>query len=971
MTPRALLNRIKQAARDQETYLDLSSKGIKELPPEIGQLASLTVLNLAGNELTTLPPEIGQLTGLTELLLQFNQLTTLLPEIGQLTSLTKLQLFNNRLTALPPEIGQLTSLTILDLGSNQLKSLPPEIGRLTHLTLLLLDDNRLTSLPPEIGRLTDLTRLRLAGNRLTSLPPEIGQLSQLTRLDLGDEERINPITTLPPELGRLTALETLKLENLELTDPPPDIVEQGTKAILAYLRERLEQGTQIWESRLMVVGEGGVGKTQLLRALKGEDFQVKSETTHGINVIPLPLTHPSRDGVTMTLNAWDFGGQEIYHATHQFFLADRSLFLLVWNSRLGWEQGKLHYWLDTIKALAPDVPVMLVAAHCDERAADLPFDDLQKKYPQLVGKWSVSNEHRELGDGIDALRDALRTHGADLPLMGETAPASFWNTTKAIRELKKDNTWITADRLWKIMEDNEVSEAARPVLARQLHDLGELIHFHDDEELKDTVLLNPEFVTKNISNVLEYDGIEDGLGIFTREHMTECWSGVEETLRDRFLQLMERFDLSYRIPDDPENKSIVVERLSSDPIPFEDLWNTMHPDKGFREIRMKFDPQSTRPAGIPGWFIARSHRFTTHTHWRYGALFQDDRNQRRHLALLESSSQYRHVQLSIRGPNPHNFFAVLRDGLELTFNRFPGLVLKRTMPCPEQLKDGNPCTHEFDVADLENRLQLDPPKLTIECPKCYEGVSVTKLLFGLHWTTETEVLARLDEATEKIVNKLDEASDERAMILDELRELRELAQREFTNQFNRDQRLEESHCPRVFSLRPQDQTSWPKLKEKLFDKKWTLQLYCEAPGCWHPAPGGGEYTIDEPAAWKSTLAPYVGRLVKVFKYVAPLVAPGLGHVAPALADLLANDVKLMTALVKKLPDIKADRDLKAEHGLEVTDKTRAEGGASLRSLRHLLTELDPKQEWGDLRKTLTPEGHWLWLCEEHAEAYLQ
>ena len=55
----------------------------------------------------------------------------------------------------------------------------------------------------------------------------------------------------------------------------------------------------------------------------------------------------------MHLVSWDFGGQDIYHATHQFFLTDRSLFLLLWNARQGWEQAKLHYWLDIIKARAP------------------------------------------------------------------------------------------------------------------------------------------------------------------------------------------------------------------------------------------------------------------------------------------------------------------------------------------------------------------------------------------------------------------------------------------------------------------------------------------------------------------------------------------------------------------------------------------------------------------------------------------
>lgn len=79
---------------------------------------------------------------------------------------------------------------------------------------------------------------------------------------------------------------------------------------------------------------------------------------------------------------------------------------------------------------------------------------------------------------------------------------------------------------------------------------------------------------------------------------------------------------------------------------------------------------------------------------------------------------------------------------------------------------------------------------------------------------------------------------------------------------------------------------------------------------------------------------------------------------------------MMKALIDKLPDVTTNLDQKAEYGLEEADKSRADG-ASLRSLRRLLTELDPQQEWGGLQKRLTPEGHWLWLCKEHAEAYRQ
>jgi internalin A len=34
-----------------------------------------------------------------------------------------------------------------------------------------------------------------------------------------------------------------------------------------------------------------------------------------------------------------------------------------------------------------------------------------------------------------------------------------------------------------------------------------------------------------------------------------------------------------------------------------------------------------------------------------------------------------------------------------------------------------------------------------------------------------------------------------------------------------------------------------------------------------------------------------------------------------------------------------------------------------------LDAVDEKQEWGGLEKVLTPEGHYLWLCEYHAKEY--
>ena len=76
----------------------------------------------------------------------------------------------------------------------------------------------------------------------------------------------------------------------------------------------------------------------------------------------------------------------------------------------------------------------------------------------------------------------------------------------------------------------------------------------------------------------------------------------------------------------------------------------------------------------------------------------------------------------------------------------------------------------------------------------------------------------------------------------------------------------------------------------------------------------------------------------------------------------------MEELAKKL----ADRDYLAAELLERTGvggKAERIEGMELRALRALLDKEDPAHEWGGLKKILTPEGHYLWLCECHAEEY--
>src|SRR5207248_1750460 len=128
------------------------------------------------------------------------------------------------------------------------------------------------------------------------------------------------------------------------------------------------------------------------------------ETTHGIQLDMLSVSHPTKSDTVMNLNTWDFGGQEVYRITHQFFYSKRSLYLLVWRPREGAEDNSVLSWLERIRlrVSAKDARVIIVATHSRERRAEIDEPGIRSRYGEMIcGFFEVDNKTR---DGIDDLR---------------------------------------------------------------------------------------------------------------------------------------------------------------------------------------------------------------------------------------------------------------------------------------------------------------------------------------------------------------------------------------------------------------------------------------------------------------------------------------------------------------------------------------------------------------------------------------
>ncbi len=200
--------------------------------------------------------------------------------------------------------------------------------------------------------------LDLSFNRLTTVPESIAKLQNLTYLDLSN----NQLTTVPASLAKLQNLKTLELKDNPIKTPPPEIVfdKRGTTDLVGiknYYRqlERAEKD-YLYEAKLLIVGEGGAGKTTLARKIEDKNYELKEAepTTQGIDVITWEFPWPGKPK-NFRVNIWDFGGQEIYHATHQFFLTKRSLYALVADSRI--EDTDFYYWLNVVELLSDSAPL--------------------------------------------------------------------------------------------------------------------------------------------------------------------------------------------------------------------------------------------------------------------------------------------------------------------------------------------------------------------------------------------------------------------------------------------------------------------------------------------------------------------------------------------------------------------------------------------------------------------------------------
>jgi len=431
--------------------LILSANQISVIPDSIAHLYNLKQIILSANQISTIPDSLAQLSNLRQLYLNSNQITAIPDSLAQLSSLQKLDLSGNQITAIPDSLAQLSSLQQLVLWSNQITAIPDSLARLLSLQKLYLSENQITAIPDSLAQLSNLQQLVLWGNQITAIPDSIAQLPNLQLLDLSD----NHITVIPNNIAQLSSLKQLylsenqitavpdslealpKLERLDLRLNPvpisPEILGSSklhedpgsVEDIFGYLRQlRSGKVKPLNEAKMLLVGQGSVGKTSLIKQLMEGTFNPNEAQTDGLAVREWGVHVNSKD---VRLNVWDFGGQEIYHATHQFFLTKHSLYILVCNCRTSEEENRIEYWLKLIQSFGGESPVIIVGNKSDEQPLDINRKALRQKYPNIC---AILETSCQTGQGIEELRATITKEVGKLREVYNLLPLSWFQAVR-------------------------------------------------------------------------------------------------------------------------------------------------------------------------------------------------------------------------------------------------------------------------------------------------------------------------------------------------------------------------------------------------------------------------------------------------------------------------------------------------------------------------------------------------------------
>lgn len=663
--------------------LDISNNNITD-GSSLSDLNKLTVLKLNSNQLVDVS-FLKNLTYLQHLELLGNIIDDI-SSINNLILLRHLDLANNKISDIS-SIANLKSLIILSLTRNKLKDISP-LGKLTGLYILDLNSNDIIDITP-LKNLKKLISLGLSNNPIFNLPEWITDFNMKV---IWDQKRY--------------VTNSISLFNYSLKTPPIEIVKQGKNAIRAWFEG---SRVNVDEIKVLLVGHGEVGKTTLVKCLTGEKPDPKEPATHNIKITQHTIKYKNKN---IKLNYWDFGGQEVMHSTHQFFLSKNSIYILVLDGR---RDEDAEYWLKHIESFGGNSPVIVVLNKTDSNPAyDVNRQFLKQKFPFIQGFYKTVC----LGKikGIKEFKKGFKEALSKVKIINQQWPKEWFKIKEVLENLKDD--YISERKYNELCTEKGILDNnTKEILAGFLNDLGVIVHFKD-LRLTDLHILNPRWVSRAAYKIINSKKVSDNHGLLKEEWLSSI---MKKKCKDDFtykpsnfpyiIELMRKFELCYSL----DNNQYLIPELM-------DIQQPKIPKNSGSILKFYLKYEDLLPTSIMHRFIVRMHEdIKDNLRWRTGVVLEIPIFNS--TAVIIADLKDKKINIEISGKRVREHFAVIRKTFDSLNSTFEKLNVTEWIPLPDK--------SSFAV-EYEELIGLEElGKEFIEIGKLKKRYNVKELLNGI------------------------------------------------------------------------------------------------------------------------------------------------------------------------------------------------------------------------------------------------
>lgn len=279
-----------------------------------------------------------------------------------------------------------------------------------------------------------------------------------------------------------------------------DMVIRAWELIVKNLpsSERALHNIQYTNAKVVLVGESGVGKTGLARALMGEPY-AETDSTHGRFVWPFDTSEREIDGKTVQCDTllWDLAGQPGYRVFHQLHMNEVAIALVVFDARKDADPfAGVAYWARALEAATQGRPLVkfLVAARTDRGGIPVSQARIKEVKDRYNFKDFIETSARN-ATGVKELANAIsgELQWEELPIV--STPELFRQMQQFLVAEKKAGKILQsrARLLQRFQQQNPQLESPPQVIDTCLAHL-EAVGLIRRLPFRDLVLLQPEIL---------------------------------------------------------------------------------------------------------------------------------------------------------------------------------------------------------------------------------------------------------------------------------------------------------------------------------------------------------------------------------------------------------------------------------------------------------------------------------------------